>query len=110
MISVDAALKLGGFDLDIAFENDDGITALFGRSGSGKSTTINLIAGLARPDRGRIVLDGRTLVDTETGVYRAEISAPRRPRVPGHAALSASQRQAESSVRAVVRTECGADD
>jgi molybdate transport system ATP-binding protein len=69
MISVDAALELGGFDLDIAFENDDGITALFGRSGSGKSTTINLIAGLARPDRGRIVLDGRTLVDTETGVF-----------------------------------------
>jgi molybdate transport system ATP-binding protein len=69
MISVDAALKLGDFDLDIAFENDDGITALFGRSGSGKSTTINLIAGLARPDRGRIVLDGRLLADTATGVY-----------------------------------------
>ena len=69
MISVDAALKLGDFDLDIAFENDDGITALFGRSGSGKSTTINLIAGLARPDRGRIVLDECTLVDVETGMY-----------------------------------------
>ena len=69
MISVDAAVKLGDFALDIAFENDDGITALFGRSGSGKSTTINLIAGLARPDRGRIVLDGRILVDTATGVY-----------------------------------------
>ena len=68
-IRVDAALTLGGFDLDIAFENDAGITALFGRSGSGKSTTINLVAGLARPDRGRIVLDGRTLVDIETGVY-----------------------------------------
>lgn len=69
MISVDAALNLGDFDLDIAFENDDGITALFGRSGSGKSTTINLIAGLARPDRGRIVLDARILVDTAIGVY-----------------------------------------
>jgi molybdate transport system ATP-binding protein len=69
MISVDAALNLGDFDLDIAFENDDGITALFGRSGSGKSTTINLIAGLARPDRGRIVLDGRILVDTAMGVH-----------------------------------------
>ena len=69
MISVDAALKLGDFNLDIAFENDDGITALFGRSGSGKSTTINLIAGLARPDRGRIVLDGRILVDTAMGAY-----------------------------------------
>src|SRR6185312_9210034 len=69
MISVDAALKLGDFDLYIAFENYDGITALFGRPGSGKPTTINLIPWLAWPDRGRIVLDGRTLVDTETGVY-----------------------------------------
>ncbi|MGD0531981.1 MAG: molybdenum ABC transporter ATP-binding protein [Methyloceanibacter sp.] len=69
MIRVDVALKLGAFDLDVAFENDVGITALFGRSGSGKSTTINLIAGLARPDRGSIVLDGRTLVDTGTGVF-----------------------------------------
>jgi molybdate transport system ATP-binding protein len=69
MIRVDAALKLGAFDLDIAFENDAGITALFGRSGSGKSTTINLIAGLAHPDRGAIVLDGRTLVDTQSGRF-----------------------------------------
>src|SRR6188508_2054645 len=69
MISVDAALKLGDFDLDIAFENDDGITALFGRSGSGKSTTINLIAGLARPDRGRIALDETIHVDTERDIF-----------------------------------------
>jgi molybdate transport system ATP-binding protein len=69
MISVDVALKLGAFDLDVAFENEAGITCLFGRSGAGKTMTINLIAGLARPDRGRIVLDGRTLVDTETGVF-----------------------------------------
>ena len=52
MIRVEVALRLGAFDLDVAFENDAGITALFGRSGSGKSMTINLIAGLARPDRG----------------------------------------------------------
>jgi molybdate transport system ATP-binding protein len=69
MISVDVALELGAFDLDVAFENEAGITCLFGRSGAGKSMTINLIAGLARPDRGRIVLDERTLVDTETGVF-----------------------------------------
>jgi molybdate transport system ATP-binding protein len=69
MISVDVALKLGAFDLDVAFENDSGITALFGRSGSGKSTIIHLIAGLARPDRGSIVLDGRPLVDTEAHIF-----------------------------------------
>ena len=69
MITVNVALKLGSFDLDVAFENDAGITALFGRSGSGKSMTINLIAGLARPDRGRIVLDNTTLVDTEAHIF-----------------------------------------
>jgi molybdate transport system ATP-binding protein len=69
MISVDVALELGAFDLDVAFENEAGITCLFGRSGAGKSMTINLIAGLARPDRGRIVLDDRVLVDTETGEF-----------------------------------------
>lgn len=69
MISVDVALKRGAFDLDVAFENEAGITCLFGRSGAGKTLTINLIAGLDRPDRGRIVLDGRTLVDTETGLF-----------------------------------------
>ena len=69
MISVDAALKLGAFDLDVSFQNDAGITALFGRSGAGKSLTINLIAGLERPDRGRIVLDDNVLVDTQSGVF-----------------------------------------
>ena len=45
MIQVDVALKLGAFNLDVAFENGAGITALFGRSGSGKSMTINLMRG-----------------------------------------------------------------
>jgi molybdate transport system ATP-binding protein len=45
------------------------VTALFGRSGSGKSTLIDIVAGLIRPQRGRIVIDGETLVDTERGVF-----------------------------------------
>lgn len=69
MIQVDVALRLGHFCLEAAFANDDGITALFGSSGSGKSTLINLIAGLARPDRGRIELDGRVLVDRSSGAF-----------------------------------------
>jgi molybdate transport system ATP-binding protein len=69
MIEVEAKMRLGAFDLDIAFASEGGIVALFGRSGSGKSATINLIAGLARPERGRIALDGRTLVDTAAGVF-----------------------------------------
>jgi molybdate transport system ATP-binding protein len=69
MIKVDIALKLGAFDLDVAFVGDAGITVLFGRSGAGKSMTISLIAGLARPDRGRIVLDDRILVDMAHAIF-----------------------------------------
>ena len=69
MIRVDATLRLGEFDLEVAFESHKGVLALFGRSGSGKSLTINMIAGLARPDRGTITLDGRALVDTKAGVF-----------------------------------------
>jgi molybdate transport system ATP-binding protein len=69
MISVDVALKLGAFDLDVAFASDAGITALFGRSGAGKSMTISLIAGLIRPDRGCIVLDDHVLVDTAQAIF-----------------------------------------
>jgi len=77
MIEFDVALKFKSFDLDVAFQNGDGITALFGPSGSGKSLTLNLIAGLMRPDRGTIKLDGRVLVDRKRGVF----VAPHRRRI-----------------------------
>ena len=50
-----------GFKLDVTFDVDDGITALWGPSGAGKTTLLHLIAGLIRPDDGRIVIDDRTL-------------------------------------------------
>lgn len=68
-LSIAVQKKLGGFTLDVALETGAGVTALFGRSGSGKTSLVNLIAGLARPDSGRIVLDGRALVDTANGVF-----------------------------------------
>ena len=58
MLSVRAALTLGDLDLDLQFEVPAGITILFGRSGAGKSTTLDLIAGLRRPFRGEIACDG----------------------------------------------------
>ncbi|MGE3291070.1 MAG: molybdenum ABC transporter ATP-binding protein [Geminicoccaceae bacterium] len=64
MLEVDLACRLGTLDLQIAFSAPDGVTALFGRSGAGKTTIINCVAGLLRPDRGRIVLDGQPLLDT----------------------------------------------
>ncbi len=69
MISFDAAIKLGGFAYDVAFASDARVIALFGRSGSGKSVTISLIAGLLRPERGTIVVDDRVLVDTQKHIF-----------------------------------------
>ena len=53
-----------GFDLDVDFETPPGVTVLFGPSGSGKTTLINAVAGLLRPDRGRIAADDWVLLDT----------------------------------------------
>ncbi len=74
-LSVDVTRNLGGFALTAAFANAGGVTALFGRSGAGKTTLVNLIAGLARPDAGHIRLDDTTLVDTDR---RVDVPAHRR--------------------------------
>jgi len=69
MLEVAAARRMGSFALDVRFSvAPGGITALFGRSGAGKTSTVNAIAGLARPDAGRIALDGETLFDSESGI------------------------------------------
>src|SRR6202790_545329 len=69
MLSVSVTHRLGDFTLGAAFEGEGGLTALFGRSGAGKTSLINAIAGLYRPDRGRIAVDGVVLTDTATGVF-----------------------------------------
>jgi len=56
------------FTLDVDFEAPPGITVLFGRSGSGKTTIINAVAGLLMPDAGRITVGDLTLLDTARGV------------------------------------------
>ena len=67
-ISVDIEKRLGNFHLNIAFEAGDETLALLGASGCGKSITLKCIAGIETPDRGRIVLDGVVLFDSEKGV------------------------------------------
>lgn len=61
--------KLGAFALDARLEADGRLVALFGRSGSGKTSLINVIAGLVRPDEGHVRVDGETLVDTAHGIF-----------------------------------------
>ena len=69
--SIEFYQRLGDRTLDAAFGFGEtpGVTALFGPSGAGKSTIIHAIAGLLKPERGRIVLQGETLLDTARGVF-----------------------------------------
>jgi len=68
-LSVDIRHCKGRFTLEAQFQSAGGLTALFGRSGSGKTSLIDIIAGLVRPDRGRVVVNGTTLVDTKAGIF-----------------------------------------
>jgi molybdate transport system ATP-binding protein len=56
------------FAVDVAFTAPPGFTILFGASGSGKSTVLRCLAGLTRPDDGRIIVGDRTLFDGGSGV------------------------------------------
>ena len=87
MLEVDLAAKLGMLDLVVRFAAGNGVTALFGRSGAGKTTVINAIAGLLRPDRGRIVLDGQPLLDRHLAEGRHQLRIGRfdGERIEGHA-------------------------
>jgi molybdate transport system ATP-binding protein len=68
-LSVAIRHRFDGFALDAAFEAPVGVTVLFGRSGSGKTTVVNAVAGLLRPEAGRVAVDGVTLFDAARGVF-----------------------------------------
>ena len=68
MIEVEIHKKLGAFDLQTQFEAPAGVTAIFGPSGSGKTSIVNAVAGLSRPDSGRIAVNDVVLFDSGTGV------------------------------------------
>jgi molybdate transport system ATP-binding protein len=68
-LEVAVAKRLDAFSLDAAFSVPaQGVTALFGRSGAGKSATLGAVAGAVRPDRGRIALGDRVLFDKDAGI------------------------------------------
>lgn len=66
MLSFDAEKRFPEFAVAATFETDAGVTALFGPSGAGKTTIVNMIAGLIAPDRGRIAINGTLLFDFAT--------------------------------------------
>lgn len=69
MLEIDASKRLGDFSLQARFRTRErGVTALFGPSGAGKTTVVNIIAGLLRPDQGRVTLNGAVLFDSRRNI------------------------------------------
>lgn len=68
MLDIRIRKQLRDFVIDLEFVVPGGLTVLFGRSGAGKSMTLACIAGLAAPDAGRIVVNGHTFYDSQSGV------------------------------------------
>lgn len=68
MLRVDVQRRVGSLDLAASFEAEAHVTALFGRSGAGKTSVVNMIAGLLRPDRGHIEIEGQVLFDSAGGI------------------------------------------
>jgi molybdate transport system ATP-binding protein len=75
MIDLAIRRRVGDLDLDVAFRADVRTLALFGDSGAGKTSVLNAIAGLAKPQEGRIVLDERVLFDSAA---RIDVTAAER--------------------------------
>jgi molybdate transport system ATP-binding protein len=69
MLRVDVTKRFSQVSIEASFDSAGGVTALFGRSGAGKTSIISMIAGLLRPDRGVIALSDETLDDTAAGVH-----------------------------------------
>lgn len=67
-LEVAARRRLGDFHVHVRFASPPGITVLFGHSGAGKTSIINMISGLLKPESGRIVVGGRVLFDDEQGI------------------------------------------
>lgn len=65
---IDITVRRGGRKLSGDFKAPSGLTALLGPSGAGKTTTLDAVAGLLKPERGRIVVDGTVLFDADAGI------------------------------------------
>ena len=68
-LSVRLQHQLPGLSLDLDFDAPPGVTVLFGRSGSGKTTVVNAVAGLLRPGAGRVAVEDWVLFDTRQDIW-----------------------------------------
>lgn len=78
-LQVNIRKKFSGFELNVDFETEAGCMGILGASGCGKSMTLKCVAGIEKPDQGRIVLNGKVLFDSEKG-----INLPARERRTGY--------------------------
>jgi molybdate transport system ATP-binding protein len=69
VLRVDVSKQLGEFSIEASFASEGRVTGLFGASGAGKTSLINIIAGLLRPDRGVVTVDGETLDNTAEHIH-----------------------------------------
>ena len=75
MLFLDLNHSVGDFNLALKFQVPNGVSALFGRSGAGKTTLVNAVAGLITPQKGRIEIAGRAVFDAGAGSKHSPASA-----------------------------------
>ncbi len=83
VFEIDVGIKRGGRVIEVAFSAPAGLTGLCGVSGVGKTTVLDMVAGLIRPDRGRIVVGGVVVFDMDSGLG-VEVNVPPEQRGCGY--------------------------
>ncbi|MCK5445391.1 MAG: ATP-binding cassette domain-containing protein, partial [Rhodospirillaceae bacterium] len=68
VLEIDVQKQIGGLNVDVNITAKRGVTSLFGRSGAGKSSIINMVAGLSTPDAGQIKVLGETLFSSKLNI------------------------------------------
>ena len=98
-LEVQLAKRLPGFELDVSWCVRNELAVLFGYSGSGKSLSLRMIAGLVKPDSGRVVLNDEVVFDSDSGEWVPPQKAQAGVRVPGPCAFPAHERASEHHLR-----------